>query len=77
MKLRYSIIGLLMFSGIGLAAEETEAEVQVCCKPTKGCTYAGLGGYICDTCNDGTPATPYCGYGQCNVFGCNCDGGCR
>ncbi|KAF8884396.1 hypothetical protein BD779DRAFT_1801744 [Infundibulicybe gibba] len=29
------------------------------------------------SCNDGTKCTPYCGYGQCNIFGCNCDGGCR
>ncbi|KAF8873759.1 hypothetical protein BD779DRAFT_282031 [Infundibulicybe gibba] len=28
-------------------------------------------------CNDGTKCVPYCGYGQCNIFGCNCDGGCR
>lgn len=28
-------------------------------------------------CNDGTESTPYCGYGTCNIFGCNCDGGCR
>jgi hypothetical protein len=31
-----------------------------------------------DRCGDGTKAlTPYCGYGPCNIFGCNCDGGCR
>ncbi|TGZ79457.1 hypothetical protein EX30DRAFT_342336 [Ascodesmis nigricans] len=28
-------------------------------------------------CADGTQGTPYCGYGPCNIFGCNCDGGCR
>ena len=28
-------------------------------------------------CADGTRGTPYCGYGPCNIFGCNCDGGCR
>ncbi|KAF8884357.1 hypothetical protein BD779DRAFT_1674171 [Infundibulicybe gibba] len=28
-------------------------------------------------CGDGTSCTPYCGYGPCNIFGCNCDGGCR
>ena len=28
-------------------------------------------------CGDGTPATPCCGYGQCNVFCCACKGGCR
>jgi len=29
------------------------------------------------TCADGTTCTPYCGYGKCNIFGCNCNGGCR
>jgi len=33
--------------------------------------------YCTDQCLDGTPCTPYCGYGGCNLFGCNCGGGCR
>ena len=28
-------------------------------------------------CDDGTTGTPCCGYGKCNIFCCNCDGGCR
>lgn len=30
-------------------------------------------------CMDGTPVglLEYCGHGRCNMFGCNCDGGCR
>lgn len=28
-------------------------------------------------CYDCTEATVYCGLGKCNVFGCNCDNGCR
>lgn len=29
-------------------------------------------------CLDGTVHTSaYCGVGSCNIFGCNCDGGCR
>lgn len=30
-------------------------------------------------CGDGTttPKFQYCGHGPCNLFGCNCDGGCR
>ena len=36
-----------------------------CCPLWKGC------------CGDCTYGTPYCGYGGCNIFGCNCDGGCR
>lgn len=31
----------------------------------------------CIVCLDYTPPRPYCGYGPCNLFGCNCDGGCR
>ncbi|KAH7399156.1 hypothetical protein DE146DRAFT_783166 [Phaeosphaeria sp. MPI-PUGE-AT-0046c] len=32
----------------------------------------------CDVpCSDGTSGTPCCGNGECNVFCCNCDGGCR
>lgn len=30
-----------------------------------------------DVCYDGTRKTSYCGIGKCNIFGCNCDGGCR
>lgn len=30
------------------------------------------------TCNDGlSHHGNYCGRGRCNIFGCNCDGGCR
>ncbi|CAG7834732.1 unnamed protein product [Allacma fusca] len=28
-------------------------------------------------CADGTYSTPCCGHGPCNIFCCNCDGGCR
>lgn len=30
-------------------------------------------------CPDGTTTTAFgfCGRGDCNMFGCNCDGGCR
>ena len=28
-------------------------------------------------CADCTSPTPYCGYGRCNFFGCDCAGGCR
>lgn len=30
-----------------------------------------------DVCEDGKPSKgTYCGKGSCNIFGCNCDGGC-
>lgn len=31
-------------------------------------------------CKDGSileSGASFCGYGSCNIFGCNCDGGCR
>ncbi|KPM03049.1 target of rapamycin complex subunit lst8 [Sarcoptes scabiei] len=28
-------------------------------------------------CGDCTSQGRYCGVGSCNIFGCNCDGGCR
>lgn len=31
-----------------------------------------------DICYDGTKVDGYfCGHGKCNIFGCNCAGGCR
>lgn len=40
----------------------------VCCGPP-------LGGHI--TCDDGTETWTCCGVRKCNIFCCNCDGGCR
>ena len=40
----------------------------------------GVNGVCCNprsVCGDGTPPTPHCGYGKCNMFGCDCTGGCR
>ncbi|CAG7721852.1 unnamed protein product, partial [Allacma fusca] len=37
----------------------------ICCP-----SYRGL-------CQDATEGTSCCGYGPCNIFCCNCDGGCR
>lgn len=45
--------------------------------------YAGLAllhNDLCDSiiCYDGTiNYSHFCGKGRCNIFGCNCDGGCR
>src|SRR5918911_5330 len=33
---------------------------------------------VCNNkCGDCTAGTPCCGHGPCNIFCCNCDGGCR
>ena len=38
----------------------------VCCKE------------VCNgKCADGSGTTPCCAHGGCNIFCCNCDGGCR
>ncbi|XP_035693723.1 uncharacterized protein LOC118427869 [Branchiostoma floridae] len=57
-----------------------DQSAAVCCDPTKKvCSVswyfvkAGCTKY----CGDGTTSTPCCGHGKCNVFCCNCDGGCR
>lgn len=44
-------------------------------KETAGecCLRAGIG----ELCPDGTAGTPCCSHGKCNIFCCNCDGGCR
>src|SRR5690349_19783261 len=31
----------------------------------------------CLWCEDCKRSTPCCGHGNCNIFCCNCDGGCR
>lgn len=37
----------------------------------------GVGGCVITVCGDGKPVQgSYCGKGPCNIFGCNCDGGC-
>ncbi|KAH8688667.1 hypothetical protein GQ44DRAFT_291763 [Phaeosphaeriaceae sp. PMI808] len=35
------------------------------------------GPVIGGSCGDGTTPTPCCAHGGCNIFCCNCDGGCR
>lgn len=58
---------LLVTLAIAINLSQTNAD---CCRET-----VEVNGE--DICYDGTIATPYCGHGPCNIFGCNCDGGCR
>jgi hypothetical protein len=55
-------------------ATKVDAE---CCNPNKDYQYMGMMGTLATKCGDDTKPTPCCGYGKCNVFCCNCDGGCR
>ncbi|KAF8885956.1 hypothetical protein BD779DRAFT_644899 [Infundibulicybe gibba] len=69
------LLSFIFFITLALHIQQASAE---CC-PCRGglvCT-APL---VCDKlCYDGRRCTPYCGRGSggCNIFGCNCDGGCR
>jgi hypothetical protein len=45
-----------------------------CCKSQITCRKNRLNLHYCDDCSE---SSPYCGLGKCNLFGCNCDGGCR
>ncbi len=47
---------------------------SVCCKYQITCGRKGFNSHYCEDCSE---STPYCGLEKCNLFGCNCDGGCR
>lgn len=71
---------LLFIVTIVLLINECRAE---CCYGSKVsyCSKVGLRAIplSCQKtiCKDGTVTRGYCGVGTCNLFGCNCDGGCR
>lgn len=46
-----------------------------CCYYTYNCKE--IDGKKTTRCDDCYEPSHYCGVGSCNVFGCNCDGGCR
>lgn len=66
---------------LGLLAKTNQSNAECCdnkislvpnCQIIHGCW-----AYICP---DGTPLSGndnFCGVGSCNIFGCDCDGGCR
>ncbi|KAF7590708.1 hypothetical protein BBP40_002499 [Aspergillus hancockii] len=68
-----------LLSALGLLALLTTAaaypnELPATDSPerTEACCYSKN-----DHCADGTPGTPFCEYGKCNIIGCACEGGCR
>ena len=70
MKTSVICCGLLcavLLSWIDLSASE-------CCHVPLKCDE---GSKSVERCYDCTESTVYCGKGKCNIFGCNCDGGCR
>jgi hypothetical protein len=70
MKLTLLAITLL---SIKLLSTIKSSKSECCSTPIK-CEVGSETTYRCYDC---TPSTYYCGVGKCNIFGCNCDGGCR
>eukprot|EP00058_Branchiostoma_floridae_P014360 XP_002599848.1 hypothetical protein BRAFLDRAFT_95538 [Branchiostoma floridae] len=71
---------LAMFLGLSalLVVLMVDPADSACCHaPKKHCSGWFFGRRCTGRCHDGTQGTPYCGYGPCNIFGCNCRGGCR
>lgn len=66
------LISFVIISNIKLASAE-------CCPSIAHVTFdcAIFGCNSSQICYDGTTSSPYCGKGSCNMFGCNCDDGCR
>ncbi|KAM0798422.1 hypothetical protein BDR22DRAFT_964767 [Usnea florida] len=65
----------LVLLPIGFAAYA----VAECCNPVADAPdqYFEFGMPPAQLCADGSYSTPCCGEGGCNIFCCNCDGGCR
>lgn len=69
--LAYSVVSLLVFTiSDNLASAE-------CCAPVRCSGNTGFLWRNTCYCADKTVSTPFCAYGSCNIFGCNCGGGCR
>ncbi len=62
-----TLLSIILFSIINPSKSEC-CGVPIKCRVGRSITYR---------CKDCTESTPYCGKGMCNIFGCNCDGGCR
>ena len=69
------IIVLLLFVTVSVWFVQTNAE---CCYAVYSGTCHEPDGKTRKRCGDCSEVESfYCGVGSCNVFGCNCDGGCR
>ncbi|XP_078664153.1 uncharacterized protein LOC144907222 [Branchiostoma floridae x Branchiostoma belcheri] len=70
----YKLAMLLGVTSLLLVLAMVDQAESACCRAEK-CRGWWKGRWC--RCGDGTGPTPYCGYGPCNIFGCNCRGGCR
>ena len=72
-------VGAFWLSSMFINSAEGE-----CCWVVSQTGMAGIGdnsheSHLYGKCRDGSKPhlnAGYCGYGPCNIFGCNCDGGC-
>lgn len=68
-------IGLVTIIMAGILLDLIPSANAVCCYSAFYCTKPDCAkGKFCLDCER---ASYYCGVGSCNIFGCNCDGGCR
>lgn len=71
------VLVILVLIDVILLAHQADAE---CCKTDQFVRHNCIG-YWCYSyiCPDGSLlyGRNHCGVGVCNMFGCNCDGGCR
>lgn len=84
------LVWMLLVAGWGLATSLPEGSRNDCCTDIRllkfevkhgncGAVNAKRVDHLCEVtvCGDGRPLVgSYCGRGPCNIFGCNCDGGC-
>lgn len=69
----------VLFPSLFLLMSLFKLSDAVCCKKSVSCLELGPRRHQREYCVDGTSraALGYCAVGKCNIFGCNCDGGCR
>ncbi|XP_078689871.1 uncharacterized protein LOC144921103 [Branchiostoma floridae x Branchiostoma belcheri] len=73
----YKLAMLLGLTGLLMMLMVDQAD-SACCYARKTSCSGWIWNKRCTgRCADGTQGTPYCGRGPCNIFGCNCNGGCR
>ena len=81
-----AVAWVMLLSGVQVVRADccnpSLAEIVCCLRNGPQCDqYADqVNKVACQDCSD--PFSPgfqgkYCGVGKCNIFGCNCDGGCR
>lgn len=72
---------VLIVSSLGTSSVKADCcfpmRTRVFCSILGGMLHLNASNYKDPMCSDCSSAQPFCGVGKCNVFGCNCEGGCR